>query len=181
MVPSNDQNQKKLCNNTQILETTGFISGLFLRTFRMKFAKTNTFLSFLKDRLKLEAGEMPVPGEWLYMANTIGAITLRSNVLSLEQLGSILDKQEEMQDSDEEHKLFGQLAIGLGFLTQYEVDRLLELQQINIQLSLAGQLVLADSLDLESLLDIMREYFHIQSQNGSEQQLEEFSISTYPC
>jgi hypothetical protein len=76
----------------------------------MKFVKTNDFLSFLEDRLKLEAGEMPVPGEWLYMANTIGAIALRSNVLSLEQLESILDKQEEMQDSDEKHKLFGHLA-----------------------------------------------------------------------
>ena len=143
----------------------------------MKFAKTNDFLSFLKDRLKLEAGEIPVPGEWLYLANTIGAIALRSNVLSLEQLECILDKQEEMQDADEEHRLFGQLAIDLGYLTPHEVGRLLELQQINIQLSLAGQLVLADSLDVESLLDIMREYSHDQSQNGSNQNLEEVSLS----
>ena len=147
----------------------------------MKFAKTNDFLSFLKDRLKLEAGEMPVPGEWLYLANTIGAIALRSNVLSLEQLECILDKQEEMQDADGEHILFGQLAINLGYLTQYDVDRLLALQQINIQLSLAGQLVLADRLDLETLLDIMREYLHDQSRNGSNQKLEEVSLSTSSC
>ena len=147
----------------------------------MKFVKTNNFLSFLKDRLKLEAGEIPVLGEWLYLANTIGAIALRSNVLSLEQLECILDKQEEMQDSDEEYKLFGQLAIDLGYLTPHEVGRLLELQQINIQLSLAGQLVLADSLDVESLLDIMREYAHDQSQNGSNQKLEEVSLLASSC
>ena len=147
----------------------------------MKFAKTNDFLSFLKDRLKLEAGEMPVPGEWLYMANTIGAIALRSNVLSLEQLECILDKQEELQDADGEHKLFGQLAIELDYLTPHEVDRLLELQQLNIQLSLAGQLVLADSLELESLLDIMREFSLDQSRNGSDQKLEEVNLSTSPC
>ena len=149
----------------------------------MKFAKSNDFLSFLADRLKLEAGEMPVPGEWLYMANTIGAIALRSNVISLEQLECILDKQEEMQDANEKHKLFGQLAIDLGYLTQHEVDRLLELQQINIQFSLAGQLVLADSLDLESLLDVMREYRRDQPRNGSNQKLEheEVNLSASPC
>ncbi len=147
----------------------------------MKFIKTDNFLSFLKDRLKLEAGEMPVPGEWLYMANTIGAIALRSNVLSLEQLESILDAQEEMQDADEKHKLFGQLAIDLGYLTRHEVNRLLDLQQLNIQLSLAGQLVLGDSLDLESLLDIMKEYSHDQSKNGAPELLEELNLSTYSC
>ena len=147
----------------------------------MKSSQTDDFLSFLKDRLELEAGEMPVPGEWLYMANTIGATALRSNVLSLEQLECILDKQEEMQDADGEHKLFGQLAINLGYLTQHEVDRLLELQQLNIQLSLAGQLVLADSLDLESLLDIMREYLLVQFRNGADQKLEEASLSRSSC
>ncbi len=147
----------------------------------MKIAQTNEFLSFLKDRLKLEAEQIPVPGEWLYMANTIGAIALRANLLSLEKIECILDEQEEMQDSDEEHKLFGQLAINQGYLTPHEVDRLLELQQINIQLSLAGQLVLADSLDLESLLDIMREYSHDHSQNGSNQKLEEVSLSASSC
>ena len=143
----------------------------------MKFTQTNDFLSFLKDRLKLEAGKMPVPAEWLFLANTIGAIALRSNVLSLDQLESILDKQEEMQDADEDHKLFGQLAIDLDYLTPHEVDRLLALQQINIQLSLAGQLVLANTLDLDSLLDIMREYLLEQSKKGSNQKLEEVSLS----
>ena len=147
----------------------------------MKPSPTNDFLSFLKDRLKLEEGEMPIPGEWLYMANTIGAIALRSNVLSLERIESILDAQEEIQDSEGDHKLFGQVAIDLGFLTQHEVERLLELQQINIQLSLAGQLVLADSLDLGSLLDVMREFLHDQSQNGSNQKLEEANLSASPC
>ena len=142
----------------------------------MKFSQTNDFLSFLKGRLKIEKGEMPVPGEWLYLANTIGAIALRSNVLSLEQLECILDRQEEMQDSNEEHKLFGQLAVDLGYLTRHEVDRLLVLQQLNIQLSLAGQLVLGDSLDLELLLDIMREYLLIPARNGADQPLEEVSL-----
>ena len=146
----------------------------------MKFSQTNDFLSFLKGQLKLEEGEMPVPGAWLYLANTIGAIALRSNVLSLEQLECILDKQEEMQNPDEEHKFFGQLAIDLGYLTRHEVDRLLTLQQLNIQLSLAGQLVLGDSLDLESLLDIMREYLLVQSRNGADQTLEEVNHSASP-
>ena len=146
----------------------------------MKFAKTNDFLSFLKDRLKLEEGEIPVPGAWLYLANTIGAIALRSNVLSLEQLECILDKQEEMQNPDEQHKFFGQLAIELGYLTRHEVDRLLTLQQLNIQLSLAGQLVLGDRLDLDTLLDIMREYLLVQSRNGTDQTLEEVGLSGSP-
>ncbi len=147
----------------------------------MKFVQTNDFLSFLKDRLKLEAEEIPVPGEWLYLANTIGAIALRSNVLSLNQIECILDEQEEMQDSDEEHKLFGELAIKLGYLTQHEVDRLLELQQINIQLSLAGELVLADSLNMESLFDILRKYWLVQSRNGAYQTLEEVDLQADRC
>jgi len=147
----------------------------------MKIAQTEEFLSFLKDRLKLEAGQVPVPGEWLYMANTIGAIALRANLLSLEQIERILDKQEENQASDEEHKLFGQLAINLGYLTPHEIDRLLELQQINIQLSLAGELVLADSLNMESLLDLLRDFWLVQSRNGAYQTLEEVDLQADRC
>ena len=52
----------------------------------MTFKNTNDFLTFLKDRLTLEDGELPVPGEWANMGNTIVAIALRSGLLSLEQI-----------------------------------------------------------------------------------------------
>ena len=143
----------------------------------MEFDKTNEFLAFLKNRLKLEDGKLPAPGEWSNMANTIGAIALRSGLLSLEQIEDILDRQE----SEEEHKLFGQIAIGLGHLTPQEVDRLLAMQELNMQLSLAGQLVLQGSLELECLLDIMREYSVAKSLSGADQRVEDVESLTLPC
>ena len=140
----------------------------------MEFDKTNEFLAFLKNRLKLEDGKLPALGEWLNMANTIGAIALRSGLLSLEQIEDILD----MQESEEEHKLFGQIAIDLGQLTPLEVDRLLAMQELNMQISLAGQLMLRGVLDIQSLLSLLRDYSVVKSQTGADQRVEDVESLT---
>lgn len=142
----------------------------------MEFDKTNEFLKFLKNRLKLEDEKLPVPGEWSNMANTIGAIAVRSGLLSLEQIESILDVQE----LEEEHKSFGQIAIGLGHLTRLEVDRLLAMQELNRQLSLASQLMLRGVLDIPSLLSILREYSVANSHAGADQRVEDVESLALP-
>jgi hypothetical protein len=143
---------------------------------RMKLERTHGFLAFLKNRLKLEDSELPVPGEWTDMGNTIGAIALRSHLLSLEQIENILDRQE----SEEEHQLFGQLAIDRGYLTPHQVDKLLAMQDFNRQFSLAGQLILRGILDMESLLNILREYSVAEPHTGAEQNIEDVERSHLP-
>ncbi len=120
----------------------------------MKSDTTDVFLAFLTNRLNLEEWEVPALGEWSNMGNTIGAIALRSGVLSLEQIEQILDAQE----SENVHRLFGQVAIGLGCLTPQQVDRLLQIQELNTQLSLVRQLVLQGRLELPAALESLSEF-----------------------
>jgi hypothetical protein len=48
---------------------------------------------------------------------------------------------------------FGEIAVRNGYLTESQVDRILELQQLHDQLSLAEQLVVEGKLDVVSMVD----------------------------
>lgn len=117
----------------------------------MQQHKLDDLTAFLRNSLQLADEELPVLGEWTNMANTIGAVALRSNILSLEQIEMILYVQE-MEFPDDK---FGEIAVKLGFLDHKTVERLLTLQELYAQLSLLGQLYLKDRLDLSETLDIL--------------------------
>ncbi len=139
--------------------------------------KLDKFVAFLKSRMSLEDSELPVVGEWSNMGNTIGANALRTGLLSLEQVNNILIRQE----SEEEHQLFGQVAIQMAYLTPDDVDRLIAIQDLNMQLTLVGQMVLRGNLQLPCLLDIMRQYLAAESQTGAGQRVEETESAPALC
>lgn len=116
--------------------------------------KHDDFRSFLKNRLQLTDVEIPVSGEWSNMANTIGAVALRSNILSLEKIELVLDMQETIHKG----KLFGQIAVERGFLTLEEIDRLLVLQKYYLHLAIASQSMLRGHIDFETMLDLVRDF-----------------------
>ena len=120
----------------------------------------NRFIEHLKQHLDLAEYEVPQPGEWSGVGNTIGALALRLGVLTVGQLEQILTVQEE----DENCKRFGEVAMELGFLDREQVDQLLVIQRVNRCLELGEQLVVAGRLELTELLDLLRAF--VQHENA---------------
>ena len=48
------------------------------------------FVEYLRKRIKLDAGDEPQAGEWSRVGNTIGALTLRLNLMSESQIDQVL-------------------------------------------------------------------------------------------
>jgi hypothetical protein len=104
------------------------------------------FVDHLAESLGLAACERPQSGPWSRVGNTIGALTLRLNLLSEKDVDRILEIQEV------EGGYFGEIAIRQGLLTPVQVSRLLELQRLHDQLQLAAQLVMSGRLDIPALV-----------------------------
>lgn len=117
-------------------------------------ATQDSFLDFLQSEPGLNFEQRPAPGEWSNVGNTIGALALRLNLLSPEQILQIVDLQEIEQDE----RLFGELAVDLGYLTTAQVDRLLEIQRLHRNLELAEQLVVSGTMDLSTLVGGLDRY-----------------------
>ncbi len=81
-------------------------------------------------------------------------LALRLGLLSVEQIDQILESQE----NDQQGKLFGEIAIEFGFVQQVEIDRLLQLQQLNRRLELGEQLVLSGRIDIATLLTTLHDF-----------------------
>ncbi len=120
--------------------------------------QSGQFVDFLKERLDLDEHEVPRLGEWANMGTTVGALALRLNALTLEQIDHILDRQERGRQQE----LFGNLAVELGYMDPDQVNRLLEIQKLSRQWELAAQLVLAGRIDLASLAQELAEFLRPQ-------------------
>jgi len=62
----------------------------------------------------------------------IGKIALREKLLSVKQVFHILNEQGKNYNNGQQgknYKLFGQIAVELGYLTEQDVRKLLEIQQ----------------------------------------------------
>src|SRR5271163_990224 len=89
-----------------------------------------TFVDFLIERLDLSERELPQPGEWADAGNTIGMLSLRMGLLTVEQIDHIL----ELQEQEGSGRRFGELAESLGLLSHVQVSRLLAVQSLNREL-----------------------------------------------
>jgi hypothetical protein len=105
--------------------------------------------AYLAAELGLSKKDLPPPGGWSECGQTIGALALRMNALSIEQIDGIIDFQSH------EQMLFGEIAIHLGYLTKLEVDRLLELQEFHRALELGELLVMAGRIDVPQLCRLL--------------------------
>ena len=117
-------------------------------------ATCEPFTEFLQQQLGLADHEVPEPGEWAHVGNTTGAVALRLGLLTVEQIDHILETQE----TEGQTKLFGEIAVELGYADQSEIERLLTIQRLNRRLELGEQLVLAGRVDLDTLLTHLREF-----------------------
>ena len=110
------------------------------------------FKEFLVQKLEIAAPQVPPAGSFSGTGNTIGALAMRLNVLSLDQIDAVLDRQEH------DKQLFGQIAIQLGFATEEQVDRLIEIQRLHQCLEVGELLFLRGGTDLPALLNCLGEY-----------------------
>lgn len=117
-------------------------------------SSTGPFLEYLRDSLALSENELPKPGQWSSISNTLGAMALRLNLLSAEQVDQILEIQEE----GPQRKRFGEMAVQQGLLTEEQVAILLELQHANKRLELGEQLVVRGRLDIPQLFRCLADF-----------------------
>ena len=112
------------------------------------------FVDFLRTRLELTEEELPEPGEWADAGNTIGMLSLRMGLLSVEQIDHILELQEQEGNT----RRFGELAEFLGLLTHGQVSRLLAIQSLNRELELGERLVLNGRIDVAELVGHLKDF-----------------------
>ena len=96
--------------------------------------------------------QRPVSNEWSRVGNTIGALALRLNLMSADQVDKLLETQEACGG------YFGELAVAAGYLTPGQVCQLLEIQSVHDQLFLSEQLVLQGKLDLATLFEKLAQH-----------------------
>jgi hypothetical protein len=104
--------------------------------------------TFIARELGVQASELPKPGIWSQSGNTIGALALRMNSLTFDQIDDIIEAQEG------EPKLFGEIAIELEHLGPHEVAQLLELQRFHRGFEQGELVFMSGALDLSSLLEL---------------------------
>ena len=92
--------------------------------------------------------DLPQPGIWAQSGNTIGALALRVNLLTIDQVDDIVNEQERSR------KLFGEIAIELGFVCKHDVERLLELQRFYWIFEIGELVFLRRDADLPELLEL---------------------------
>ena len=108
--------------------------------------------AFLAREIGVAVDALPRPGPWSRSGLTIGALSLRLDALTLENIDAIIEQQAR------EPKRFGELAVRLGFLSENEVARLLAIQQMHWALELGEMLVLAGLIDLPRLIELLARF-----------------------
>jgi len=126
--------------------------GLFVET-RPVSLSTSDFGRFLANRLHLDPDEILNASDWAGTGNTIGALALRLGLLDLDQIDRILD----MQDADK--RLFGEIAVNLEFITEDQVEGLIQLQRYHQLLEAGEALIIRGLVTIEQLQESLLEYY----------------------
>jgi hypothetical protein len=110
------------------------------------------FEEFLIERLSLSPEDRLRRCEWAGAGNTIGALALRLGALDLAEIDRILDAQED------DRRLFGELAVHLGMLSEEQVKRLVELQRFHQLFEVGEQYVVQGRIGIRDLLVAILEF-----------------------
>jgi hypothetical protein len=83
----------------------------------------------------------------------IGVLAMDRSMLTSEQLEEVLRKQVESTP----HMRFGEIAVGLGYLSRSQVERLIDIQDEN-RLRIGEILVLQSRITEQDLIEELAEY-----------------------
>lgn len=121
----------------------------------MASGRTQAFIDFLVEELKLSEDEKPSLGNWARVGTTLGALCLKLNLMDMERINNLLEYQ------DQTGGLFGDVAVELEYLSQEQVDKLLRIQLWNRRSEVLDRLLLAGKIDEEKLKELARYIFEI--------------------
>jgi hypothetical protein len=87
-----------------------------------------------------------------YIREPVGMIAVAHGLLHPNQIDEVLDDQRESK------RLFGEIAVDRGFLTQQEVDTLIKIQEFRVAADIAESLALAGVMTCEDAVQYLGSY-----------------------
>jgi hypothetical protein len=108
----------------------------------MEQGQSDKFVTYISHKLSLSDAEVISFGSW-GGASTLGALTLKLNILDMEKINTLLDSQEETG------QLFGDLAVEMGFLNESQIKNLLEIQKGSRRAEILQYLLLTERVSVE--------------------------------
>jgi len=99
------------------------------------------FIEYLSRELGLDEADKPILGSWGRVGTTLGALSLKLNLMDMEKINNLLEIQEQTGG------LFGDVAIELGYLNAEEVKKLLNIQKWCRREEILHRLLLASTIN----------------------------------
>ncbi len=104
---------------------------------------TQLFIEYVSRKLNLSEEDKPVVGNWGQVGTTLGALSLKLNLLDMDKINNLLEIQEQTGG------LFGDVAVELEYLNEAQVNHLLKIQSWSRRAEILHRLLLAGTIDLE--------------------------------
>jgi len=116
---------------------------------------TQAFVDFLITELNLDEAQQPELGNWGRMGSTLGALSLKLNLMDMEKINSLLEVQEQTGG------LFGDVAIELDYLNGEQVEKLLSIQKWSRRAKVLHRLLLAGTIDEEKYRELAAKVYMV--------------------
>ncbi len=104
---------------------------------------TKLFIEYVSRKLNLSTEDRPAPGSWGQMGTTLGALSLKLNLMDMGKINNLLEIQEQTGG------LFGDVGIELGYLDKEQVNSLLKIQTWSRRTEILHRLFLAKTISEE--------------------------------
>lgn len=99
------------------------------------------FIEYLSRELALKETDKLELGSWGRVGTTLGALSLKLNLMDMEKINNLLEIQEQTGG------LFGDVAIELGYMNAAHVEKLLNIQKWSRREEILHRLLLAGTID----------------------------------
>lgn len=121
----------------------------------MTLSSTQVFIDYLVSELGLVEKDQPNLGSWGRVGTTLGALSLKLNLMDMEKINNLLEIQEQTGG------LFGDVAVELGYLEQDQVKKLLKIQNWSRRAEILQRLFLAGQINDEQYSKFVAKIYEI--------------------
>lgn len=116
---------------------------------------TQIFIDYLVTELNLDESAKPDLGSWGRIGTTLGALSLKLNLMDMEKINNLLEIQEQTGG------LFGDVAIELGYLDTEQVRKLLNIQSWSRRAEILHRLLLTGMVDEEKYQELASKVYTV--------------------
>lgn len=114
---------------------------------------TKLFIEYVSRKLDLSEDERPALGNWGHAGTTLGALSLKLNLMDMDKINNLLEIQELSGG------LFGDVAIELGYLDAGQIDNLLKIQTWSRRGEILHRLLLAEKINTEQYRELVSKVY----------------------